>query len=402
MQIRPRRRRRRCGIGFYRVGIIGIGDISDVYIENLGKYGIVKVVSCAARDPAKARAKAEQHGIPEYYASADELLSRSNADIILNLTPPAVHGEYNIATLQSGRHLYSEKPLAAALDEAAVIMELAERNSRYVGCAPDTFLGGRLQTCRRLIDDGTVGEVVGASAFVISRGHEWHHPNPDFFYQPGAGPLLDIGPYYVTALLALLGPVRSCCAMSSRAFGRRTIMSGPRYGEEIPVDVDTHITGSLEFAGGALATLITSFDVWESELPRIEIYGTRATICIPDVDPLDGPNLFGGPILLRTEDNCRWKGLPRPRSPGDWNSVPVEHQFNETSHDRNSRGIGLIDMAYAMRDQRDARAGGAMAYHSLETIHAMLTSARERRFVDVESTFQRPEPLPVDFPESES
>ncbi len=385
----------------YRVGVIGIGDISDVYFDNLKKYDIVEVTACAGRDPEKARRKAYKHGIQNSYASGWELIEDPDIDIVLNLTPPASHAKYNIAALEAGKHVYSEKPLAASLEDARKIIALAKERGLYVGGAPDTFLGGRLQTCRKLIDDGTIGDVVGAGAFVVSHGHEWHHPNPDYFYQLGAGPLLDIGPYYITALLSLLGPVKECCALSSRAFDSRTVLCGTRLGEKVQVEVDTHITGNLEFTIGAIATIITSFDIWDSELPRIEIYGTKGTICIRDVDPLNGPNLFGGPVLLITEENCRWKGQPRSVLPGGWKDVPIEHRFNETSHDANSRGIGLIDMAYAIRDKREVRAGGDMAFHSLEVMHAVLNSAKERRFIRIESSFQRPNPLPVDFPESE-
>lgn len=385
----------------FRVGVIGIGDISDVYINNLKKYAIVEVIACAARSEEKARAKAEQHGITKHYANAFALIEDPEIDIVLNLTPPAVHGEYNLRALGAGKHVYSEKPLAADPAQARRIVATAREGKLTVGCAPDTFLGGRLQTCRRLIDDGTVGEIVGAGAWVVSHGHEWHHPNPDFFYQRGGGPLLDIGPYYVTALLSLLGPARQCAAMSSRTCDSRDVMFGPRTGERVSVEVETHIAGTIEFESGAIASVVTSFDVWDSELPRIEIYGSKGTICIRDIDPLDGPNLFGGPLLLMTGDRSRWRGLPRREPLAKWEQVPVTLPFNETSHRENSRGIGLVDMAYAIRDGRAPRASAEMALHAVETMHALLDAARERRFVNVEGTFTRPEPLPKDFPESE-
>lgn len=385
----------------YRIGVIGIGDISDVYLENLKKYDIVEVVSCAARNQEKARKKAEQHGLLEYYPDGHKLIEQSEVDIILNLTTPDVHGEYNIAALKAGKHIYTEKPLAATLEQARTIMALAQESGLTVGSAPDTFLGGRLQTCRSLLDNGSIGKPIGASAFVVSRGHEWHHPNPDFFYKPGAGPLLDIGPYYITALLSLLGPVVRVCGMSSRAFETREKKMAPGIGDKIPVEVDTHITANMEFANGALGTLITSFDIWDSHLPRIEIYGTEGTICLPDMDPLDGPNLFGGPLWLRTEENSRWKGQPRPDPLPEWTDVPVDRRFSETGHDKNSRGIGLVDMAYAIRDRRPPRASGAIAFHSLETMMGILDSAAGRQFVEIKSRFDIPQLLPQDFPESE-
>ena len=385
----------------FNIGVLGIGDISDVYFKNLKKYEIANLVACAGRDIHKARKKANQHNIPKAYATARELIDDPEIDIILNLTVPAVHAELTIQALHGGKHVYTEKPLAATLEDGKKIMALAKEKGLYVGCAPDTFLGGRLQTCRKIIDEGLIGEVIAASAFVVSHGHEWHHPNPDFFYKPGGGPLLDIGPYYMTALLSLLGPVRSCCGMARRTFDKRTIETEPRRGEIIDVEVDTHITGNLEFVNGAIATIITSFDIWDSELPRIEIYGTEGTICINDMDPLDGPNLFGGPVLLRTKENTRWKGLPRQKPYSEWEEVPNKHQFNEVSHENNSRGIGLIDMLYAMRDQREERASGKMAYHSLEAMEGLLHSAKEECFYYLKSTFNRPDPLPMDFPNSE-
>ncbi|MGJ9384799.1 Gfo/Idh/MocA family protein [Salipaludibacillus sp. CF4.18] len=385
----------------FNVGVIGIGDISDVYLDNLKKYDIVNVVACAGRSLDKAGKKAEQHAIPKAYATSQELIEDPDIDIILNLTVPAVHAELTMQALNAGKHVYSEKPLAATLEEAERILALAKEKGLYVGCAPDTFLGGRLQTCRKIIDEGRIGEVTAATAFVVTPGPEMFHPNPDFFYKPGGGPLLDIGPYYMTTLLSLLGPVKSCCAMSKRTRLKRTIESEPRQGEIIDVEVETHITGNLEFVNGTIATMITSFDVWDSELPRIEIYGTEGTICINDVDPLDGPNLFGGPVFLRTRDNSRWNEVPRKKAYEEWEEVKVEHSFNEISQEKNSRGIGLVDMAYAIRDQREERASGKMAFHSLEAMEGLLKSAKEGIFYHVKSTFNRPEPLPVDFPRNE-
>jgi predicted dehydrogenase len=385
----------------FKVGVVGIGDISDVYIHNLKSYAdIVQVVGCAGRSLESGQRKAQAHGIRAYENTA-ALIADPQIDIVLNLAVPAVHAEINLSALHAGKHVYTEKPLAAKLADGQAIMALAQQKGLCVACAPDTFLGGRLQTVRRLIDDGTIGEVTAASAFVVSHGHEWFHPNPAFFYQEGAGPLLDIGPYYMTALLSLLGPVTRCSAMAKRSFAQRSIESAPLRGQTIPVEVDTHISGNLEFASGAIATLIASFDVWDSALPRLEIYGTRGTICLDDIDPVDGPNLFGGKVLLRTRDNYRWTTLPRPQPQPDWYEVPVVHRFNELSHRQNSRGIGLVDMAYAIRNGRPARASGAMALHSLEAMHAMLDSARDGCFHTLRSSFTRPAPLPLDFPQGE-
>lgn len=385
------------------IGVLGIGDISDVYINNLKKYDIVNIVACASRHLKKAQKKAAQHNIPKAYATGDELIKDPNIDVILNLTLPEVHASLTMKALNAGKHVYSEKPLAATFEEGEEILSLAKEKGLSVGCAPDTFLGGRLQTCRKIIDDGSIGDVIGASAFFLSHGHESFYPTPEFFYLPGGGPLLDMGPYYITALLSLIGPVKKCCAMSKKTFDKRKIGDGPKKGEIFDVVVDTHITGVIEFNNGAIATLTTSFDVWDSALPRLEIYGTKGTICINDTDPADGPNLFGGPVFLMTQDRYRWQIVPKlRRKPYDeWEEVKVVHPFNETSHEKNSRGIGLVDMVYAIRDKRPIRASGEMALHSLEAMMGLIKSAKEERYYYLKTTFQQPIPLPVNFPESE-
>ena len=384
-----------------KIGVIGIGDISDVYLNNLKNYPLVEVVGCAGRSLEKAQAKAAQHGLRKAYPDGYALIADPEIDLVLNLTVPAVHYELNKAALLSGKHVYTEKPLAATFAEARELVGLAASRSLRIASAPDTFFGSRLQTCRELIDNGTIGEVFAASAFVVSHGHEWHHPNPDFFYVEGGGPLLDIGPYYMTALLSLLGPIKTCAGMARRTFAERVIESEPRRGEKIPVSVDTHITGTYTFTSGAIATIITSFDVWDSELPRLEIYGTKGTLCLRDIDPLSGPNLFGGEVWLRTRDNYRWTGQPRPDPLPEWVVVENRHPFGETSHRKNSRGIGLVDLVYAIRDNRPERASGAMALHQQEAMEGLIRSAHEHQYYQMTTTFERPAPVPINFPQSE-
>jgi predicted dehydrogenase len=386
----------------YRIGVVGLGDISDVYINNLKLYPqLVSLEACAARSIEKAKNKADQHGFKKAYASPAELIADPDVDIVLNLTPPESHYEINLAALEAGKHVHTEKPLAATYAEGKHLLDRAKELGLRLGCAPDTFMGGRLQTCRKLIDDGVIGEIVGASAFCAYRGVESFHPSPDFFYKQGAGPLLDIGPYYMTALLSLLGPVESVSAMARRTFPTRTILSEPLKGGVIDVEVDTHVTGNLQFASGAIGTFITSFDCWDSELPRMEIYGSKGTICIPDIDPLDGPNLFGGEVWLRTEENYRWYGFPRDEQPSDWKKIPIEHPFTSTTHSENSRGIGLIDLVLAMQQGREERASGAMALHSLEVMERILDSAHKKKFFDIETKFNQPLAQAVDYPECE-
>jgi len=380
----------------YQVGLIGCGDIADIYFENARRFEIIEIAACASRTMANARAKAERHGIATVQTPA-ELIANPGIDIVLNLTTPDVHAAINLAALAAGKHVYTEKPLAASLEDGHRIMDEAAARGLHVGCAPDTFLGGRLQSARQAIDEGLIGEIVGAGAFVVSPGHEWHHPNPEFFYKPGGGPLLDIAPYYVTALLALLGPVRRCSAMARASFKERTIQSEPRRGQTIAVEVPTHVSGQLEFESGAIGSVLASYDVWDSQLPRMEIYGSRGTLCLPDLDPLHGPNLFGGPLWIKTAQTARWRGLPRPSGFDEWDEVPNTHDYNQ-----NSRGLGLADMAYAIRDGREPRASGRMALHSLEVMYGLLTAASESRVVSIDSGCSRPAPLPKGFPQSEA
>ncbi|WP_087066346.1 Gfo/Idh/MocA family protein [Intestinibacillus massiliensis] len=386
-----------------RVGVIGIGDISDVYLNNLKKYDVVEVVACASRGLEKAQRKAAQHGIPKAYASGAELIADPDIDLVLNLTTPQAHFEYNLAALQAGKHVYTEKPLATTYAEGRQLVELAREKGLYIGCAPDTFLGGRLQNIREMLDSGKIGRVTGGGAYFVSHGHEFHHPAPAFFYQPGAGPLYDMGPYYMTALLSLLGPVSSVCAMATKAGDTRVVPSGPCEGQVLPVDVDTHIVATLGFACGAVVSLTCSFDVWDSELPRLELYGSEGTILVDEKDPISGPNLFGGDTLVRAAKQYRWQDPARSPQYVDvpWTVAPNAHPFNSVSHEENPRGIGLVDMVYAIRDGRTARASGDMALHSLEVMECILRSAHGKVFCTPETTFERPAPLPVDFPASE-
>ncbi|MGI6010121.1 MAG: Gfo/Idh/MocA family protein [Ruminococcus sp.] len=382
-----------------KVGVIGVGDISTVYLNNLKNYSdIVELYGCACRGLEKAERKAKEHGFKKAYSSGDELIADPEVDIVMNLTNPETHYYYNMAALRAGKHVYSEKALAATLEQGKEIMALAREKGLYVGCAPDTFMGGRLQTWRRLLDEGQLGEIVGGSASMVCKGWEWFHPNPGFYYQPGAGPLLDMGPYYITALLSLLGPVESVSAMGSQTEKVRTIYSEPKKGEKIQVhpDVFTHIIANLKFRQGAIVNLCVSFDVWDSEQPRMELYGTKATLTMLEPDPCSGPNLFGGDVLMRTQENCRWLSMPRQDEMVNtpWEKVEVRHDHNSISHAVNSRGIGLVDLALAVQEGRKNRASGDIALHTLEVMEGILRSAREQVFVKMETDFVRPDPMP--------
>lgn len=379
----------------FRIGLIGCGVISDIYLKTCQKFDILDVVACASLDFEESRRKAEKYNIPSV-CSPGEIIHDPDIDCVLNLTIPAVHAEISLAALGAGKHVYSEKPFATSVGDGKKVIELAQSKGLYVGNAPDTFLGGRMQTCRKLIEDGVIGKPTGVSAFAGTHGVERHHPNPDFYYKSGGGPLLDLGPYYLTAMISLLGPVKRSCGFAKRTFEKRMIESQPRHGEIMSVEVDTHVCGMLEFLNGVVGSLMMSFDVWDSQLPRMEIYGEQGTICIPDPDPTDGTNIFGGEVFYKTRETSRWNYRPRVEGLDEWDVAVNNHGYNE-----DSRGLGLADLAYGVRDKRPPRASGEMAFHVFDIMMGILESSNSGQYSVLESACGIPSPLPEDFPLSE-
>lgn len=378
-----------------RVGLVGCGRISDIYLQTCRQFDELEIVACASLDLAESTAKAGRHGIARACVP-EEIFADPDIDCVLNLTVPAAHAEVSLAALNAGKHVYAEKPFVTDLADGWKILELARSKGLYVGNAPDTFLGGRWQTCRKLLDRGAIGPPTGVSAFVGSHGVERHNPNPDFYYRAGGGPLLDLGPYYLTVMIFLLGAVERVCGLSRRTFDRRMIENGPRNGELMNVEVDTHVLGLLQFASGVVGSMIMSFDIWDSETPRLEIYGENGTICIPDADPVEGANVFGGEVWYRTRKTSRWNYKPRVQGLDDWQVAENTHGFNV-----DTRGLGLVDLAYAIRDGRPPRAGGEMAFHVFEIMAGILNAPKEGAYQVLQSTCGRPAPLPEDFPRSE-
>ena len=375
-----------------KIGVIGCGRISDIYFKTLNQFKIVDIVACASLNLEESRAKAEKYGIPET-CTPEEIFADPDIEAVLNLTIPAAHAEVSLKALSMGKHVYSEKPLVADLADGRRVLDLAARNGLMVGNAPDTFLGGRWQTVRKLIDSGAIGKPLAAATFVGTHGTERHNPNPDFYYQVGGGPMLDLGPYYLTALVFCLGPMKRVAGMSNRGFSRRMIENGPRNGEWMQVEVDTHVQGMLEFESGAIGSITMSFDVWDSEMPRFEIYGESGTICIPDPDPVHGANLFQGEVWYRTRDCSRWTHQPRPPGRDNWLIAENTH-----AHNQDSRGLGLVDLAYAVREGRAPRTSGKMAFHVLEAMMGILNAPEGGQFVDLASRCDRPDILPENFP----
>jgi len=355
-----------------QVGVVGCGKICSIYFDNLTRvFKNVTVTACADLVMDRARAAAEKY--PGVRAlTVEELMADRGIDIVLNLTVPQAHYEIAMRALKAGKSVYNEKPLALTRQEAGRLLARASRSGLRVGCAPDTFLGAGLQTCRKLIDDGAIGEPIAATAFMLCHGHESWHPDPEFYYQVGGGPMFDMGPYYLTALVTLLGPVRRVTGSARITFPERTITSEKKRGQRIKVEVPTHVAGVLDFETGAIGTIITSFDVWSHRLPRIEIYGSEGSLSVPD------PNGFGGPVLRRRHDETEWQ------------DVPLTHGYAS-----NSRGIGVADMAAAIEQGRAHRAGGELARHVLDIMHAVHEASTRGRHVVLRSTCARPAPLPV-------
>jgi len=352
-----------------RIGIIGCGNIAPAYIKGCALFpDDVQVVACADIDLARAEAFAAQHAIQALTPEA--LLKSDDVDIVINLTIPAVHAEVSLQAIAAGKHVHSEKPLAITIEDGRRVLEAAAAANVRVGCAPDTFLGGGLQTARQLIDRGAIGRPIAATAFMMSHGPEKWHPNPGFFYEAGGGPMLDMGPYYITALVHLLGPIRRVQAATGRAFEERVAGHEAIKGQKLPVQISTHAAGTLDFESGAIATMIMSFDVWQHNLPRIEIYGTEGSLSVPD------PNTFNGVVRL-------WQ----PAS-GNWQDMPPTHR------DDVLRGIGVVDMARAIAENTPHRASGQLAYHVLETMMAFDTASEQGRAVLLSSGTDQPAPLP--------
>ena len=372
----------------FRVGLIGTGRISDVYLKNCASFDAIEIAACGSLDLEESRGKAELHGVPRVMAP-EEIFADPEIDAILNLTVPAAHASVSLAALEAGKHVYSEKPFVMDLADGRRILDLAAKKGLLVGSAPDTFLGGRWQTLRKLLDRGAIGEPTGVVAFAPTHGVERHHPNPDFYYARGGGPLLDLGPYYLAAMVFALGPVRRVAGMSRRTFPERVIENSPRHGEVVPVEVDTHCLSLIEFESGVIGQMMVSFDVWDSETPRFEIYGTDGTLCVPDSDPCGGANLFHGPVWLRTRETSRWTMRPRPVAPAEWEVAENTHRLNF-----DARGAGLAELARAVRDGREPRANGAMGLHLCEVMQAMLDSHALGRFVDIGTSCTRPAMLP--------
>lgn len=361
------------------VGVLGCGAISDAYLRGNDRFESYEIVACADIDADRARAKAEEYGLDAFDPAG--LHADGSIDLVVNLTPPSVHAETCADALAAGKHVYVEKPMAASLADVDSILETAAAENLLVGSAPDTFLGAGLQTCRSAVDRGLVGDPVGATAIWASGGHESWHPDPDLYYEAGGGPLFDMGPYYVTALVSLLGPANGVSGAVAQTHDKRTITSERRHGETIDVAVPTHESGVLTFANGAIATVTTSFDTpGGSTVPGVafELYGTEGTLALPN------PNHFEGPVELHRP------GEDEPEE------IPLTHAYT------GGRGAGVADLARAIRGDWSHRTNGEFARHVFEILSGVRESSDADGSVALDGGIDRPEPLPSDFPDDRS
>ena len=346
------------------VAMIGVGCISGIYLENITKvFKDIKLVGVCDLVRERAENAQKKYDVPKLYETMYDAFNDPEVELVLNLTRPYEHFEVSKAALEAGKHVYSEKPLGASLEEGKALVALAEEKGLMLGGAPDTLMGAGIQTCRRLIDDGFIGDVGGSAAFMICHGHETWHPDPDFYYQYGGGPMFDMGPYYLTALINLCGGIHSVMSASKKSFDKRLITSQPLAGTEIDVNV-------IKYDSGAVGTLFTTFDVYYPYQARFEVYGTRGTLFVPD------PNGFGGPVkLFRPED-------------GEVREVPLMYDYKE-----NSRALGLDDMAVAIRTGREARADYRQTFHVLDAMTGFERSAQSGRWVRMSTKYKRHKPM---------
>ncbi|MEQ1769885.1 MAG: Gfo/Idh/MocA family oxidoreductase [Devosia sp.] len=349
------------------IGVIGLGNISGAYLKAAAQFPILDFVALADMSSAAAEARSKEYGIPA--VGIDALMADPRVEIVLNLTIPKAHVEVGLRAIAAGKSVYSEKPLGVSFAEGKRLADAAAEAGVLLGCAPDTFFGGSHQLARQALDEDRIGTVIGGTAFMMVPGHERWHPNPAFYYAKGGGPMLDMGPYYITDLVNLLGPVTRVTGMTSRARDTRIITAKERAGEVIPVEVETHLAGLLQFASGAIVQITMSFDVTAHRHTHIELYGTKGSMVVPD------PNRFDGDVEVS--------------SGGDWDVVGPRLAYS----DDNYRSIGLADMALALRNKRPHRASGALALHVLEVMEAVGEAASRGTSINIGTTVERPAPL---------
>ncbi len=359
-----------------KMGVIGCGKISGAYLGMAKNFPVVEVAGVADLNREVAEAKAKEFNIPKVM-SVDEMLKDESIELVMNLTVPKAHAEIALRAIEAGKHTYAEKPFAISRSEGQQILEAAKKKKVLVGCAPDTFMGAGIQTARKLIDDGVIGKPVAFTAFMLCPGHESWHPSPEFYYEVGGGPMFDMGPYYLTALLNMLGPVKRYSGMTTTAIPERTITSQPKKGKKMKVETPDHVMGNIEFVNGCAGSIITSFATRFAShdgAQPITIYGTEGTLRVPD------PNGFDGKVHYRKNDDEDWRWQP--------------HTFVKGY----GRSIGAADMACAIRSGRKFRANGELAFAVLDLMQGFLESSEQGKTMTPTAKFERPAPMRADLP----
>ena len=357
-----------------KIGVVGCGVISGIYLKNLTTvFKNTEVIAVCDIIPERAESRAKEFGVPRVY-TPEEFYKDEDIELVVNLTPPKVHTEVELLALNAGKHVYTEKPFGVKREDAEKVMKLAAEKGLMAGGAPETFLGAGIQTCRKVIDDGLIGTPIAIMGFMLSHGPESWHPDPAFFYQTGGGPMFDMGPYYITTMINLMGPVAKVAGATAVSFPKRTFTCKAKYGETVDVEIPTYISGSLTFKSGAIGTLVTSFDVWASNFgSRIEVHGSEGSLMVPD------PNTFGGSVKYKKPGMDAWEEIPL--------------QF---PYEQNTRGIGVADMCRVLlAGEGKSRVDASMPFHVLDVMQSLHESAATERVITLSSTCERPEPFPM-------
>jgi predicted dehydrogenase len=368
-----------------RVGVVGCGAISGQYLANAPKFPIIQIVALADLIRERCENRAREFGLEGVkICTTEQMMKDDSIEVILNLTWPKAHVPVGLQTIKAGKHHFSEKPMGIHLKEGKKLYAAAQEKGVRLGCAPDTFLGSGIQTARKVIDDGLIGRPVAFTAFMMNSGVETWHPNPPFYYEPGGGPMLDMGPYYLTALLNFFGPIKRVSGFASIAIPDRLITHkdkdgnpGPLYGQKITVTTPDHIAGTIEFENGVIGTIVTSFATrfanYDGQQP-ITVYGTLGAMKVPD------PNCFDGPVHIRLESDAEWREVPSAFLKGY------------------GRAVGLADLCHAIRSGRKHRASGEQAFAVLEAMQGFLDSSAKGKAISPVTRYERPDPMPIGLP----
>ena len=368
------------------IGLIGCGNIAETYFRAQDYFNNIKFIACADKFPEVSKKCADQYNIKSL--TVDEIIHDTNVDVILNLTIPQAHFEISKLALEAGKHVYSEKPMSIKYDEANELVNLAKSNNLYIGNAPDTFMGGGGQVARKFVDDGDIGKVLTGNFIFAFPGVQEFHPNPESWFQSGGGPVIDMGPYFFTTLVNLLGPVKNVRSRGKKFADQREYLVGPKKGKSFNVDISTSVMLDIEFANEAIVQGFISFDVQNHARNHMELYGTKGSLVVPD------PNMFGGPVLLSRELGSEWQEFSvEDKYLGKTNIINHSGRSNEAPKQSNYRGVGLSEMIYSIENNIQHRCNGNLALHVLDIIESTIIASETKKEVSLRSTCEQPKPL---------